>query len=296
MMKARVFTQKLVRSLRKRKDIAISQHFLRYKRKTYKFLRITSRFITPTDKIILISAGIHGEEIAGPITLLKYLNIIIDQVHGNGLRVIIYPIINPLGFEKGTRHRPGIKHDEEGVDTNNFLRYILDDGTITDDLKEENVFKEWIWSSDDRLNLKLPEETKLLHFLLKQEPLNQVVAAIDLHQDYLTRDAPPAAYHYIYGDGKVYSEIYKKIEKITPLLSNKLIDAGYTNGGMKSDENGSIIRYDGSLSDLLQRIGAKNVVTVETTGKTPLEKACLVNLEWILGMINLNSTNTVSAC
>ncbi len=293
MMKIGVFTKKLVKSLRKRKDIAISHHFLKYKRKSYIFTRITSKIINPNDKIILISAGIHGEEIAGPITLLKYLNLIIDHAHSNGLRVIIYPIINPYGFEKGTRHQPNSKEEKEGIDINNFLRYILDDGTITDDLKEQNVYKEWIWSSDERLKLKLREETKLLHFLLKQEPLNQVVAAIDLHQDYLTKDAPPAAYHYIYGDSVVYTNIYRKIEKITPLLSNRLIDAGYTNGGMMSDANGSLIRYDGSLSDLLQRIGVKNVVTVETTGKTPLDKACMVNLEWILGLVNLNS-NTYS--
>ena len=291
MMKARIFNQKIIRSLRKRKDIAITRHILKYKRKSFKFLRIKSKNIIQSDKIILISAGIHGEEIAGPITILKYINLIVDHIHANGLRVIIYPIINPLGFEKGTRHRPDIKSDEDGIDTNNFLRYVLDDGTITDDLKEENVFKEWVWSSDERLNLKLPEETKLLHFILKQEPLHQVVAAIDLHQDYLSRNAPPAAYHYVYGDGMVYSEIYKKIEKITPLLSNTYIDAGYANGGMQSDANGSIIRYDGSLSDLFQRLGVKNVVTVETTGVTPLDKACMVNLAWILGITDLNSIN-----
>ncbi|NHI92832.1 MAG: hypothetical protein EAX96_10055 [Candidatus Lokiarchaeota archaeon] len=288
-MKARIYNQKLIKSLRKRNDIMISQHILKYKRKSYKFLRIISKNIKPMDKIILISAGIHGEEIAGPITLLKYSNLILDYIHKNGFRAIIYPIINPLGFEKGIRYQPDTKTKDDGVDINNFLRYILYDGTITDDLKEQNVYKEWIWSSDERLKLNLPEETKLLHFLLKQEPLYQIVAAIDLHQDYITKDVPPAAYHYIYGDSMEYSEIYRKIEEITPLLRNKYIDAGYTNGGMKSDANGSLIRYDGSLSDLLQRLGAKNVVTVETTGITPLNKACMVNLAWILGIIDITS-------
>ena len=245
MMKIRIFNRKLIKSLRKRKDVAVSQHILKYKRKSYKLLRIISKNITNTDKIILISAGIHGEEIAGPITILNHLNLILDHIHARGLRAVIYPIINPLGFEKGTRHGLDCKNYEEGIDANNFLRYILNDGTITDDLRELNTFKEWGWSSDERFQIKLPEETKLLHYLLKKEPIHQVVAAIDLHQDYLTKDVQPAAYHYIYGDGLVYSEIYRKIEKITPLLSNRYIDAGYTNGGMKSDANGSIIRYDG---------------------------------------------------
>ncbi len=289
MMKAKYFNEKLLKSLRNRQDITITQHNLYYENTSHNFLRIISKKLHPTDKIILISAGIHGEEIAGPITLLRYLNLILDYIHAKNLRVIIYPNVNPYGFEEGVRFNPdgnigGIKSD-----SNDFMRYIRSDGTVTDDLKEKNIFKEWLWSSDEDLNLILPEETRLLHRLLKKDPLRQVVAAIDLHQDYITKSMPAAAYHYIYGDATIYSQIFRKIEKIAFLLANTYIDAGYSNGGLKSDSNACLVRYDGSLSDLMQRLGVRNVVTVETTGSTPLTKACEVNLAWIMGLTDLIS-------
>jgi len=287
-MKANVYYEKLIRSLRYRQDITITQHNLDYKNNSYKFLKIVSNAIQSTDKIILISAGFHGEEKAGPITLLKYINLILNYIHANNLKVIIYPNVNPVGFEKGKRYNPDSDTGENKSDTNDFMRYIREDGTVTDDLKEQNVFKEWRWSSDEEFNLRLPEETKLVHILLKEDPLQQIVAAIDLHQDYITKNAPPAAYQYIYGDASVYSKIFRKIEKFTPLLRNTYIDAGYSNGGLKSDSNGCLIRYDCTISDLMQRLGAKHVVTVETTGATPLKKACEVNLAWILGITDLN--------
>ena len=286
-MKSTVFNRKLLKSLRYRKDIVLTQHDLYYENASFKFLKIVSKNIRPTDKVILISAGLHGEEIAGPITLLKYLSMIIDYIHANNLRVIIYPNINPFGFEDGVRCNIDSDYDNNVGDPNDFLRYSLWDGTITDDLKEKNDYKEWFWSSDEMLNLSLLAETKLMHILLRKDPLSQVIAAIDLHQDYITQNVSAAAYQYLYGDFSVYSSILQRIGRIVPLLSNSYIDAGYSNGGLMSDAYGCLIRYDGSLSDLMQRMGVRYSVTVETTGATPLNKACEVNLTWILGITDL---------
>jgi len=61
---------------------------------------------------------------------------------------------------------------------------------------------------------------------------------------------------------------------------------------MQSDANGFIVRHDGTLPDLLYRIGEAqgrvvHVITPETTGATPLEIACEVNWIWIRGVIEL---------
>jgi len=284
-MKSAIFYKKLVQGLEKRNDIKIENYFLKYKNGQFEFLKISSKRIYPKDKIIMICAGIHGEEIAGPLTILKYGNKIIDYVYKNGLKIIIYPLVNPSGFERRSRYN--IDDDEGDCGNNDFIRYELKNGKIVDDLKDGNVFKKWRWSSDKKIGAKLPLETKLLHRLLKNGPLRHVVGAIDLHQDYITPIKLPAAYHYSFGNLNVYNEIIKKLRRVIPIIKNRGIKAGYDGDALKSDKNGFIVRHDGSWPDLMYRLGAKHCVTVETTGKTPINLACKVNLIWIFGIIDL---------
>jgi len=62
-------------------------------------------------KDVLISAGVHGEEPAGVYTLLRFLENDIHDFLGN-YRFLIFPCINPFGFEHGYRFNP------DGVDVN----------------------------------------------------------------------------------------------------------------------------------------------------------------------------------
>ena len=55
----------------------------------------------------------------------------------------------------------------------------------------------------------------------------------------------------------------------------------------RSDDDGLIQRHDGSLTDLFYRLGARASVAVETTGATPLDVACAVNMVWIRGILEL---------
>lgn len=80
---------------------------------------------------------------------------------------------------------------------------------------------------------------------------------------------------------EIYSIAHSKVKR-TVVLS------GYANGkGVKSDANGFIVRHDGSLTDLLWRIGVRHCITVETTGATSLDRACAVNLAWIFGISDI---------
>lgn len=295
-MKAKTYFQKLIQSLRNRQDIKIEKYKLKYKNGKFDFLKILSKKIGPKDRIVLISAGFHGEEKAGSLTILKYANEIIEYIHKNNLKVIIYPLINPSGFEKGKRFN--IDNDEGSAGNNDFLRYELANGDVIDDLGQKRKFKRWYWSSDFPA-AQLPKETKLLHRLLRSDSFFRIVAAIDLHQDYITGNIPSAAYHYSFGKLGVYKNIIKKIEKILPLLKNKKINAGFENPqnnplwktpvgeGIKSNNQGFIVRHDGSITDLMHRIGVKYSIAVETTGKTPLSVARQVNLIWIFGIVDL---------
>lgn len=292
-MTAKEFYNTLFKKIKNRQDIKVEKYKLKYKNGTYDFIKIIPKRIEPKDKIFLISTGIHGEEIAGPLTILNYINRILDYAHKQNIKLIIYPLNNPSGFELGERYSiDGISNKYDALDSddfnNDFVRYELKNGRIVYDIQDSNIFKRWFWSSDRKLGIRLTLETKFIHRLLRKDPLPQVVGALDLHQDYLSNFLA-AAYHYSFGNLgnlSVYKNIIRKIKKIVPVLQNKYINAGEPSP-MKSDENGFIVRHDGSLTDLFHRLGAKYSVTVETTGATPIKKACKVNLIWIFGLIDL---------
>lgn len=295
------FTQRLVQSFKKRNDVSIQTYPLEYKKGTYDFLKITSKDIGPEDPVLLIRAGIHGDETSGPITIERHGDEIFNYAHNKGVKVVLYPLGNPSGFYAGLRYN--IDNDKGDSGNNDFLRYELEDGTIKDDIGEgKTPFKRFMWASDPSLGIHLPLETELMHKLLKEDPLPQVKGSADLHQDFLTPNAPPAAYQYPVGNIESYKPIIEEVSKICPIFRNQYIGAGFgvqidENGNvagnpseseaMKSDEDGSIVRHDGTLGDLLYRLGVPYNITPETTGATPLHIACEVNLLWIKGLIDL---------
>ncbi len=280
------FNTKLIESLHEREDVQVIHTPLEHQCGTYDFLKIRSRDIGPDDKIIVIRASLHGDEIAGAYSMLYHIDKIFDYAHGQGVKLIVYPLANPSGFERNVRYNGD--GDKGDYVNNHFLQYELADGTFVKDIEESNEFKRWYWASDPQLHIRLAAETALLHKLLKEDPLTQVAAVIDLHQDYFTEGAGPASYHYANEHPEVYQAIVDKIAAIIPILGNTDIGAGF-NTSMISDANGFILRHDGSLPDLLYRMGVIHGITPETTGATPLDLACQVNLTWILGIIDLVS-------
>lgn len=279
---------------RKIKGVKLGSRKMVYKNGTFPFLRIAHRDIKPEDPILFITAGIHGEETAGPLTILNKLKDIFRYARKNKVKLIIYPLCNPSGFAQMTRYN--IDEGEGELGNNDFLRYEMADGTMKDDIKNSNNYKAWYWSSDITKNL--PIETKTMQRLLKKEPLLQVKALLDIHQDYIS-NAPPAAYHYSFGKLGVYRKIISAIKKIVPLYKNRMIDAGFCEVGkdgdrshcleeaMLSDKNGFVVRHDGTLPDLFYRFGVPYSVTIETMGATSLQEAMKVNMTWIKGLIDL---------
>ena len=269
-----------------RRDIKIKRHRLRHRSSRCDFFRIVSRGTKQNDRFMLIRAGIHGDEVAGPLTIIRYFDRIFDYAHKRDVKLIVYPLGNPAGFDARQRYNTDCS-ESSGIN-NDFVRYELENGDWTDDIGRGAKIKRWYWSSDRRLNQKLPAETQLMHELLRRDPLENIVAALDLHQDNISKIDHAAAYHYAFGDLSVYGRIVEAIHKTVPVLANKLISAGQSSG-MRTSKEGFIIRHDGTLGDLLYRLGVKYSVTVETTGKTPLDKACRVNWLWIKGLIDLSS-------
>ena len=267
----------------------------------YESVKVVSEPILAEDRIIIIRAGIHGDEVAGPLTLMKYAGKIFDYARLKGVKLVVFPLDNPSGFEAGTRYN--VEGDRGDAGNNDFVRYQLQNGEIADDLGSQNEFDRWYWSSDPRFGAHLPEETRWLHRELKKIPFTQVGAVLDIHGDnFISR---PYAYHYGFGDLSVYRPIVEKISGIAPILAHAEVNSGYLNGpgfipevvrdgqivpgdaDVKSDELGFIVRHDGSLPDLASRLGVRHAITVETTAGLSQDQKDSVNLIWVYGLIDL---------
>lgn len=269
---------------RQRNDLCLKVRDLEYRAGRYPFLRIASKEIRSEDKVMMLAAGIHGEEISGPLTFARHFQEIVDYVQDLGLKLIIYPARNPSGILAKTRFNADL--DEGDAGNNDCFRYLLPSGELTDEIEEGQGYLCWKWA--DELGLELPLEAKCLIDSLKRDPLSQVVAGIDLHQDYLSGGLPPCAYHYAFGNLEKYAPIVREIAKKVPILKNYVVSAGYSlNTGKPTDENGFIVRHDGTIMDLWHRLDVPYSITPETSGRTPLDLACAVNLEWIKGIARL---------
>ncbi|MFH1637704.1 MAG: succinylglutamate desuccinylase/aspartoacylase family protein [Candidatus Woesearchaeota archaeon] len=295
-MHCKEFYSSLKKAVEKRDDIILEAcAVLEYKRGKYGLIKISSECIDANDRILLIRAGIHGDEVSGPLCILHNLGEIFEYAHKNNVKLIIYPLGNPSGFDNGKRYN---EDNEKAND--DFKRYELEDGTISDDLGSSTSYKKWHWAPLE----KLPKETQAMHKELKKLPLRQIKGVLDLHQDYLMPNARPAAYHYSFGNLSIYKGIIGKIRKIVPILADTAINSGFgvqtdSSGkvissegeSIKTNSNGFIVRYDCTLPDLMRELGAKYCVTAETTGPTPIKIAEQVNLIWIRGIIGLVKPN-----
>jgi len=271
---------------------------LRHRGGDFELLRLASKDIGPGDKVLLVRAGIHGDEVAGPLTLADRLPRLVEEARGRGVKLVVYPLGNPSGYAVGRRYN--IDNDRGPCGNGDHLRYELPDGRLTDDLGAGGEFRRWLWSSDQEAKAALPLETAVMHAALRQEPIDRVAAVIDLHQDLLTPNAWPGAYFYAFGDLAPYRPLAAVTERLVPLLRRAAIGAGFGTaideagrvvaGGedaIMSDDDGFIVRHDGSLPDLCWRLGVRHCLTIETTGATPLPAAIEVNWLWLSGLIRL---------
>lgn len=247
-----------------------------YHGKSYPFSRVVSPVIGPTDKVVLIRAGTHGEEISGPLTILQELPQMAKVATRRGLKLIIYPLVNPDGFENSTRYS---KSQKTGDD---FVRYA-NDGYKG---KEQSlpVDTRIAWKLTSKCNAEVSQETEAMQLEMLKIPWRRVVAFIDFHQDYWLPKGKngPAAYFYIFGDRKMYLPLSRAVRKFLPIYSDRV--------SMKeesADKDGFVSCNDGSFADAVHKMGVRHSVVVETTGSTPLDLAVAVNMVWFNGITSL---------
>ena len=249
----------------------------------YPLLKLTSPAALEQEKIIVLTSGFHGNEIAGPLSLHEHLEKIAAYAASKDVGLVIFPCVNPTGYDFGTRYNMAGQ-----AGNNDFLRYRKDDEFV-DDLKSGTEHQGWYWASDPSLGITLPEETALLHSEMRKLPFERVLGLVDLHQDYFL--SGPGTYTYVFGSGDAYVPIAEKVGKAIPVLRSQAINSGQPDCRPEdvpvSDSHGFIRRHDCTINDLFFRMGVPYCITVETTGAVKLSTAMKANLTWVKGIIGL---------
>jgi predicted deacylase len=225
------------------------------------------RVVVPGARTLIITAGFHGEEPAGPLTLAAHLSEIAQYARSRGVGLRVYPCINPSGFESGSRYNAS---DERP--NNDFLRYEVEPGVFKGELNDGEAFLR------HELHRGGPKETRALVEELSGLP--PPVAALDIHQDrYL---AGAWTYAYVFGDREPYRPLMRAASAHAKVAGLHLVDEL-----RRTDHDGLIAFHDGSVTDFFHRQGARYTATLETTTQTPMERCHLINLLWIRGFIDL---------
>lgn len=225
------------------------------------------RLDVPGDSTVLITAGFHGEEPAGPLTLARYFGVIAARALAKGVGLTVFPCINPSGFESGQRYNASGERPN-----NDFLRYDVARGKVTGELRPNEKFRRW------RQFKGGPKETRALRAALAGLPTP--VAALDIHQDNYSRQQ--ATYAYVFGDRGHYTPLARAASRHLKLAKRMAVDENY-----RTDSSGLVWFHDGSITDYFLRREVPYCATLETTTCSPLAKCHAVNLQWIRGFIDL---------
>lgn len=291
-MKHTTYRKLLEQKLKKRNDITIRYQTLHYWFWNYKIATIASK---KRKKTLYIRAGIHGEEIWWPLSILGAINQIINYAHKNNIGLIIHPLANPAGFQKHTRYSDNKNPPKNG--NNNVIVYELPNGKYSDDMGQKDISKKRYRSNQKDKNLP-PESIFAIQELQKNIKNQNIIGILDIHQDYITSTKESFAYHYGFGNTKIYNPIIQNIQKYCNIYKNKNINAGFNNKVSKrwvksdwiwilSDNNWRIIRHDGTLGAAAEQLWIPYNVTCETTWATPYKIVKKIHTLWIKGLIDI---------
>jgi hypothetical protein len=220
-------------------------------------------------RILTITAGFHGDEVAGPLTLLEHFPEIVAHARALGVGLRVYPCVNASGLTDDTRY------NRSGEAPNNdLLRYRLPDGRWVGELAAGQAFERFEVFTGG------PKETQALRAELERTAAPD--GALDLHQDpWLEGER---SYAYVFPPRAPYLPLVAATDTVVPLARRVLVDE---DDGAFSDEDGLIELHDGSVTDYFFRRGVPYTAALETTTRTPLGRAHEVNLIWIRGFIQL---------
>ena len=217
--------------------------------KTYQYpiLLFKPRIPIETNKNILIVSGFHGDEIAGPLGVLQFLENTDNKIFSKA-NISFIPLVNPTGFRKNTRNNRWDETPNRG--------YVF---------------------SEENADIKPSREDK---FLLKN-----IKEIIELGKDGMLamHEDPTAENFYLYTcdyvDKKLVSNMVKIGKKYFGLLPQGNHNIGYV-------KNGTIYNaLDGSFDHLFSLLNIP-VFTTETPGSQALTERTAATVDLINLFVN----------
>jgi DNA-3-methyladenine glycosylase I len=164
---------------------------------------------TPGARTLLITSGFHGDETAGPVTLLEHFAEIVAYARERGVGLQVYPCLNPSGFEDGTRY-----NRSQESPNNDFLRYEIEPGVWVGELTDgQDFLRHCVFTRG-------PKETRALVAELERQPAP--AAALDIHQDPYLGGAQ--SYAYTFGESRPLHSMLAATAGLVPLAAATQVD------------------------------------------------------------------------
>jgi hypothetical protein len=227
--------------------------------------------------LVVIIAGQHGDEPAGPTAIFHHLDALLERSFALGVSMVVYPVVNPEGLWRGTRRN--IKGQRKANTAVEF-----------------KVKGEWVpaLKAGER-----PEEVRRVEGIAKETALllddldamgkGKISAVLDLHQD----AALPSghAFAYVFGDRDPYAAAMRTAGAL-PWADQKMpTESWIGRPGVKlqTDADGLVELHDGSIIDYLWSArGAKLAACLETaTPDATFERAVADSAGWMRAMVEL---------
>lgn len=211
------------------------------------------KIFSPKHPLVILMAGCHGEEPAPTLTIFQNYQLILEKAKESRINVIIYPLINPWGFDRNKR--------------NNRLNL--------------NCNSNWIHPDKD----PLAKEVKMIKQDIKR---HSPLIFVSLHED---DDTEKEFYLYSFGDKKYGQELIETGCRYFPILPDGSYGQYQKPDDFTIEKGAAHNHHDGSCEDFMSHQGCQFSCCTETPSHQPLSKRIKCNTEIILKVIELAHEN-----
>lgn len=200
---------------------------------------------------LLISAGFHGEEAAGPWGMLHFLNELKPEMFHH-INLSLLPLVNPTGFKRGHRFNQLGENPNRGFVVDN------DRGKSNDDTSVEGKV--------------LLEHSKLLQAASKD-------GILTCHEDVLLKDTYIYSFESNPNPSQFSKSLRDTLQQFFPIAQDGEIDGCTVKDGIIFNH------FDLSFEAFLVRLGANVGVCSETPGNQNIDQRILANSAFMQSFI-----------
>ncbi len=209
------------------------------------------------DPRVLIVSGFHGEEVAGPWAILKWITDC-DKKWLEKIDLSFIPIVNSYGFARRKRY------GSQGIKTNS--------GFFHNEQTNESPS---------------PEGQVLINHIDFLRPLAQD-GFLSLHEDVTTKAYYVYTFEHGTKPGKFTYSLRRELGKYFPKRLDGVAVYADANNGNPLVKNGLVYKLcDGSFEDWLFHLGVPKVAVTETPGKYKLQRRVIAGVGVIQKFLEL---------